>query len=97
MRNKLREREEKWREEREKMEGEIRVLEGRVRAVEKRGERKEGKSENIREGDGLLGWKIRELKGRLERKKREKKRKNIIISGIKITEEKRGAGGDVDR
>lgn len=38
--------------------------------------------------------KIKKLKGKLERKERKERRRNIVIKEIKIMEGKRGSGGN---
>lgn len=54
----------------------------------KRG-RKEADCGNTRERDGIIEWKIKEIEKRLERKKKEERRKNIVIKEIKVKERKR--------
>lgn len=85
IRKELRERESRWEEEREEMRGYIRGLEDRVAQLEGR-KRAEGVGKE--EGRETVN-RVRDLERRMEMKEREERKKNILIRGVKIKEEKR--------
>lgn len=90
MRRELKEREKKWRAEREEKRRSLEDLERKGIEMEKR-EKKEREAKGWHEdtGEGSVERRIREVEMKIEMKERERKRRNILIKGMEVREERR--------
>lgn len=65
-------------------------MEGKIEKLEKRGIGEvEGSKAVRREGNGEIGSKVIKIERRMERRKREERRKNVLIKGVEVKEGRR--------
>jgi len=79
-----------WEREREEMKGDMRDLKKRLEILEQNERQEKGERQRWREGEGKnMMEKIKRIEKSMESRKREKRRRNIIIKGMEAKEGKR--------